>query len=138
MQYTCLEKVPPSSLKEMAKYWPSSERRLAIVRLLLHVSTHTPYMFLSGALYNKQYINYSQITKNCQPYVAIKLLVKSQSIYFLPSSSFPFSKHSNICYLGGGKMGVCVCVCVCVCRGGGVGFASSLSTLESGGGKLTR
>ena len=53
MQYTCLEKVPPSSLKEMAKYWPSSERRLAIVRLLLHVSTYTPYMFLSGALYNK-------------------------------------------------------------------------------------
>ena len=47
------KKVPPSSLKEMAKYWPSSERRLAIVRLLLHVSIHTPYMFLFGALYNK-------------------------------------------------------------------------------------
>ena len=60
----------------------------------------------------------------------------------MPSSSFPFSKHSNICYLEGGKMCVCVCVCVrvcvCVCvgggGGGGGGFASSLSTLESGGG----
>ena len=30
--------------------------------------------------------------------MANKLLIKSQSIYFLPSYPFLFSKHSNICF----------------------------------------
>ena len=133
------KKVPPSSLKEMAKYWPSSERRLAIVRLLLHVSIHTPYMFLFGALYNKQYINYSEITKIASHMWPLSYQLSPRVFTFCRLRLF-FFPSIRIYVTQEVVKWVCGWVCVCVQGGGGGGWVRKFpfEPRSLGVGKLTR
>ena len=59
------------------------------------------FIYLESYTIN-EYIDYNQITKNYKQqrytWLAGLLNLVPQSIYFLPSSPFLFSKHSNICF----------------------------------------